>query len=90
MVRSGTERADIAKARTPAPSEEKKTITMQYYVNGIFTDTPPKSKYNTDTASQTISDHESQESTGRHPYIHLVSMISDPDLRGYPEFKFRR
>jgi hypothetical protein len=69
MARPGAKKAATAKIKIPGSSEEKQTITTQYYINGTFKDTPPKPMYNTDTASQTISDHESQESTGRHPYI---------------------
>jgi hypothetical protein len=69
MARSAAEKAATAKTKMPDFDEGNSSLTMQYYVNGTFSDTSPKPKHNTNTSPQIVPEHEPQESTGKYPCV---------------------
>jgi hypothetical protein len=64
MARSVARKAGTAKTKMPVSGEGDSSLTMQYYVDGTFSDTPPKPKYHTDTTAQGVPGHQSEECTG--------------------------
>jgi hypothetical protein len=65
MARSKTKKKAVEDTGVRAEVENNSTVPIQYYIDGTFSDTPPKLKANPDIISEVVSSHQPQRSTGK-------------------------